>query len=91
MRTTVHKIQYIQYRMMCHPPLFHQQNNHQLGRHQHVENCGLNCQKTLRHRRPHCSVSQQTHNKSVVAAERKWKRQVAMSVSDIKTSKHQEL
>ena len=37
-----------------------------LGRHQHVEKCGLRCQKTLRNRRLHCSVSHQTHNKSGV-------------------------
>ena len=64
----------IQYRMMCHPPLFHQRNNHQPSRYQHVEKCGYSCQKTLRDRRPHCSVSQQTHNKSAVTAERNWNR-----------------
>ena len=37
-----------------------------LGRYEHVEKCGLSCQKTLRNRRLHCSVSHQTHNKSIV-------------------------
>ena len=41
-----------------------------LDRHKHVEKCGLCCQKTLRNRCLHCSVSHQTHNKGGVLCTR---------------------